>query len=169
MALSKCTVPTDVIGSLGTTPQDRGLTTQEFKDKFDEMPEGIKAYLNDTLTVEVDAHTADNMTAHTPETPIAPTLINSWLNLGAGHTEAGYWKDTVGIVHIRGVISEGATGNTAFILPVGYRPAKIIGFAATSGVHGDAYVWINPLGEVVIQIGSTIGVFLDNIAFRAEV
>jgi hypothetical protein len=55
MALTKCTVPTDIIGTIGTTVQERGLTTQQFKDKFDEMPEGIKTYLNDVLTVEQDA------------------------------------------------------------------------------------------------------------------
>lgn len=55
MALTKCNVPTDTIGSIGTNPEERGLTTQQFKDKFDEMPEGIKAYLNDTLTVELEA------------------------------------------------------------------------------------------------------------------
>lgn len=54
MALTKCAVTTDVIGSLGTTVEERGITTQQFKDKFDEMPEGIKTYLNDTLTVELD-------------------------------------------------------------------------------------------------------------------
>lgn len=55
MALTKCTVPGDVIGSLGTTVEERGITTQQFKDAFDQMPEGIKTYLNDTLTVELDA------------------------------------------------------------------------------------------------------------------
>jgi hypothetical protein len=54
MALTKCAVSTDVIGTLGTTVAERGLTTQQFKDKFDEMPEGIKTYLNDTLTEELD-------------------------------------------------------------------------------------------------------------------
>lgn len=54
MGLTKCTVATDVIGTIGTTVEARGLTTQQFKDKFDEMPEGIKNYLNNTLTVELD-------------------------------------------------------------------------------------------------------------------
>jgi hypothetical protein len=54
MTLTKCSVTTDVIGSIGTTVQERGMTTQEFKDAFDQMPEGIKTYLNDTLTVEID-------------------------------------------------------------------------------------------------------------------
>jgi hypothetical protein len=61
MALTKCDVQGNIIGSLGTTPQERGLTTQEFKDKFDEMPEGIKEYINNVLTAELDAHIADYM------------------------------------------------------------------------------------------------------------
>jgi len=48
-----------VVGKLGTTPEQRGLSTQEFKDKFDEMPENIQRYLKDTLLPELDAHQAD--------------------------------------------------------------------------------------------------------------
>ena len=59
MALTKCDVPGNVIGSLATRAEERGLTPQEFKDKFDEMPEGIKQYINEVLTEEIDAHIAD--------------------------------------------------------------------------------------------------------------
>ena len=61
MALTKCNVQGDVIGSLATRAEERGLTPQEFKDKFDEMPEGIKRYINDVLTEEIDDHMADFM------------------------------------------------------------------------------------------------------------
>lgn len=70
MALTKCAVPANVIGSLGTTPNERGLTPQAFKDKFDEMPEGIKMYLNDTLTVEVDARMAEFEAVQTSLKPL---------------------------------------------------------------------------------------------------
>ena len=66
MALTKCNVPGDVIGSLATRAEERGLTPQEFKDKFDEMPEGIKQYINEVLTEEIDAHIADYL-LHTAE------------------------------------------------------------------------------------------------------
>ena len=36
MAMTPYSGDTSVIGKLGTTPQERGLTTQQFKDKFDE-------------------------------------------------------------------------------------------------------------------------------------
>jgi hypothetical protein len=61
MALTKCTVAVDVIGSLGTDVAARGLTTQQFKDKFDQMPEGIETYLNDILTAETDIALAAKM------------------------------------------------------------------------------------------------------------
>lgn len=107
MALTKCTVPTDVIGSLGTTTQDRGLTTQQFKDKFDEMPEGIKSYLNDTLTVEVDAHVEDDVTdvngAHglkIESGTFTPTITGS--SGTSNHTygaQIGYYYKSGNLVH----------------------------------------------------------------------
>lgn len=48
-----------VIGKLGTTPEQRGLSTQEFKDKFDEMPEAIQQYIKETLLTELDTFLAD--------------------------------------------------------------------------------------------------------------
>jgi hypothetical protein len=51
-----------VIGKLGTTPEQRGLSTQEFKDKFDEMPEAIQQYIKETLLTELDAFKQEFMT-----------------------------------------------------------------------------------------------------------
>jgi len=55
MALPKLTALLNIIAGLGTTPQERGLTTDAFKAKFDEAAGVIKDYLNDTLTVGLDA------------------------------------------------------------------------------------------------------------------
>jgi hypothetical protein len=52
----------NVIGKLGTTPQERGLTTQQFKDKFDEGPIALGEFVNETLIPEVEAHLADYST-----------------------------------------------------------------------------------------------------------
>lgn len=62
MALPKCTVPDNVIGSLANRPYEMGMTAQELKDKFDEMPEGIKKYLNEELVPALDEHLAENVT-----------------------------------------------------------------------------------------------------------
>ena len=82
MALTKCNVPGDVIGSLATRAEERGLTPQEFKDKFDEMPEGIKQYINDVLTEEIDAHMADYASKF-PDNAGAHNSIFRGKNLGS--------------------------------------------------------------------------------------
>ena len=55
MALTKPSMAVNIITSLGTTSQERGLTESQFKAKFDETPAAIKTYLNDVLTAELDS------------------------------------------------------------------------------------------------------------------
>lgn len=50
-----------VISYIGTTPQERQMTTEEFKAKFDEMPSKLQDYLRDTLLPELDGHLDDYM------------------------------------------------------------------------------------------------------------
>jgi hypothetical protein len=54
----------------------------------------------------------------------APTLLNSWVNFGAGFAGAAYCRDHLGFVHIRGVIKSGTqtAGTVLFALPTGFRP-----------------------------------------------
>lgn len=55
MAIPKFTEDMDIIGKLGDYPgSDDGLSTDAFREKFDEAGKKIKAYLNDTLTPELD-------------------------------------------------------------------------------------------------------------------
>lgn len=62
MAMTPYSGDTSVIGKLGTTPQERGLTTQQFKDKFDEAFKSfIEDYFNTTHIGEINAHLADNV------------------------------------------------------------------------------------------------------------
>lgn len=56
MALTEYTAATNIIGSLGTDPEDRPtLDDQGLKDKFDENAVNIVTYLNDTHLPEVQA------------------------------------------------------------------------------------------------------------------
>ncbi|QAT43432.1 pyocin knob domain-containing protein [Aminipila luticellarii] len=54
---------------------------------------------------------------------IAPTLQNGWTNQGT--LPCGYYKDSFGVVRLRGRITGGTFANdtTIFTLPVGYRPS----------------------------------------------
>lgn len=51
-----------VITYIGTTPEQRQMSTDEFKAKFDEMPEAIQQYIKETLLTELDAFKQDFMT-----------------------------------------------------------------------------------------------------------
>lgn len=57
---------------------------------------------------------------------ITPTLLNGWTNVGGNDATLQYFKDSTGIVHIKGVVT-GGTATQIFTLPEGYRPNKIIG------------------------------------------
>ena len=62
MALTPCTITKGVIGDLGTTVTERGLTTQQFKDKFDAEPDAIIDFIN-ALIAELDIALAAKETA----------------------------------------------------------------------------------------------------------
>jgi hypothetical protein len=54
--LTPYTTPTNIIGSLGTDPEDRpDLDDQDLKNKFDQNAANIVSYINGTLKTEVDA------------------------------------------------------------------------------------------------------------------
>ena len=81
----------NVIGKLGTTPQERGLTTQQFKDKFDEGPIALGEFVNETLIPEVEAHMAENATlnqlGHVNHAVLTATLDTSWSGSSAPYTK----------------------------------------------------------------------------------
>lgn len=86
---------------------------------------------------------------------IAPTLVNSWVNVGGTAATAGYLKDPIGFVHLRGRIHGGTSGSTAFTLPAGYRPSATdyySGVIATGASPG--YVVIEADGTVLVGSGS---------------
>lgn len=55
MSFTHFSLPINIIGSLPDRPvTDGGLTSQQFKDRFDANADNIKSYLNDTLCDELD-------------------------------------------------------------------------------------------------------------------
>jgi|SRR5580765_7502345 len=75
---------------------------------------------------------------------IAPTaFLNSWNDVGAPNLNAGYRKEVEGWVTLCGKLSGGSTNTTAFVLPVGYRPA---GNWTQGGVLVDASGNVKPQG-----------------------
>ena len=99
----------------------------------------------------------------------AVTFQNGWYDLGGGFSPTGYFKDSMGIVHLRGVAMDySSTSNVIFTLPEGYRPAYrelhvVITASATLG-----RIDIISNGNVTLQAGASgTSVSLDGITFRA--
>lgn len=89
------------------------------------------------------------------------SFSNSWANTGSPYYDAGYYKDSYGIVRLRGRIETGTSGMVAFTLPSGYRPNATMEFEVSGGT-----VQIQADGDVIPTTGGAI--HLDGINFRAE-
>ena len=136
-------------------------------------------------TSDLDAHiSADWKLVHgiwqkvrTQESWIAPTFLNSWVNCGGTLDTVGYMKDSMGFVHLKGCMKNGAIGQEAFRLPSGYISGKhqsfavissadgtniIIGTVHIHGVDGD------PPGRVWALAGGNNQFYLDGVIFKAE-
>lgn len=87
------------------------------------------------------------------------TLLNSWVNYGSAFAAPTFYKSTDGIVHVSGLIKNGTAtpGTQLFVLPVGFRPAKI-GFHQVTSIGGGGYelgsVQSYDTGEVTIEDGA---------------
>jgi hypothetical protein len=64
MAMTPYSGDTAIIGALGTNPEERGLNTQEFKDKFDEALTAFVAWFNATHVPEIDSYGADKQSLY---------------------------------------------------------------------------------------------------------
>jgi hypothetical protein len=102
---------------------------------------------------------------------IAPTLNGVWANYGSGYAPAGYYKDALGVVHLRGLVASG-TSTLVFTLPAGYRPEYhqvFAGRVSISAVESTARVDVRSDGEVWLNVafGAADFLSLDHISFRA--
>lgn len=96
----------------------------------------------------------------------APTLTNSWISNGSGYNSVGFYKDSFGVVHLRGLIESGSMQASAFTLPVGYRPPAREFFGTVSNALFGS-VFVDPDGTVVPWSGSNTWFSLDGLTFRA--
>lgn len=81
-----------------------------------------------------------------------PTFQNSWTKYASGglYGNVGYRKMPDGTVVMRGLIASGTQNNTAFTLPVGYRPTdnQLFACAMNGGVNR---ITVQTDGQVVVQ------------------
>jgi hypothetical protein len=78
----------------------------------------------------------------------APTFYPGWHNVGANWQVAGYLKDPMGFVHIRGMVQRDpldagvSFGDTIFTFPPGYRPSDSVTFPSRCGASANTFCYI---------------------------
>ncbi|NET44639.1 hypothetical protein [Okeania sp. SIO2B3] len=98
-----------------------------------------------------------------------PSFQNSWVNaLPTLYNLAGYFKDSLGIVHLRGFVKNVSSNpsNLIFTLPTGYTPPRRELHIACSE-QNPGRIDIEANGKVSLQAGSRAWICLDGITFRA--
>jgi hypothetical protein len=87
----------------------------------------------------------------------AVSFTNSWADYGSPFETAAYSLDPYGNVHVRGSIKSGASGQSAFTLPVGMRPSAYFDVPSITGGATMGIVEVGSDGSVT-PIGATVGV-----------
>jgi len=110
----------------------------------------------------------DSGVSSMPQAWQTPTLLNSWVNVGPGYSEAGYYKDPFGRIWLRGLLRVGASGTVIFTLPSGYRPAAeaVFGIDCLTSAYtpGELDVRIN--GDVIPTFAGVLNNFsLNGLSF----
>jgi hypothetical protein len=96
-----------------------------------------------------------------------PTLLNTWVNYGPGFNTPQYYIDKESVVHLKGLVKNGAVGTVIFTLPVGYRPTEQYIFTVNSG-GAFGRVDVAAYGDVIVVTGNSSWVSLDGISFRVN-
>jgi hypothetical protein len=122
----------------------------------------------DQATSAARAASADTLSApeawHEVGSAGNPAFQNGWTNYSPSGNSAGYYKDRLGFVHLKGMIKNGTMSQTAFTLPVGYRPAKAMLLpTASAHVYGEVLIYAD--GRVDAETGQNLLMSLDGIVF----
>ena len=94
-------------------------------------------------------------------------FANGWQNYSNTYNLAGYFKDSMGIVHLRGLVKRGTIKKHIFTLPAGYRPQRRELHVACTWSNASGRVDILTNGQVLPVAGSNKWISLDGITFRA--
>jgi hypothetical protein len=95
-------------------------------------------------------------------------LKHGWTNASGAFAPAGYAKDSLGVVHLRGAVKSGATGQIIFVLPKGLRPSHILTVLVNTQFNNVGALTINRGGGAQVAGTSASGVTeLDGVSFVA--
>lgn len=157
----------------GYLPKSGGTVTGDLEVNGTQELNGISvARRTVSATAPGSPEDGDLWVDNSTPTWIAPTFTNSWGNYGGGFNTAGYVKDAMGFVHLRGLVSSGSVA-AMFTLPSGYRPASACIFVCpcnhTASPPGNARVDVSAGGAVSLvsyaASSNNAWVSLDGITF----
>jgi hypothetical protein len=145
------------------------------------VPRATHASSADNATHATSADTASTLVApeafHEVGATGEPAFHTPWSNFGSSLTTAGFYKDQLGIVHLKGAV-HGTTTGIIFTLPSSDAPARDV-FQAVGRDAGEALLEIcgtleldacGTGGEVRVDTsngGISDNVYLDGVTFRA--
>jgi hypothetical protein len=97
---------------------------------------------------------------------IEPSLLNGWVNYDNVRPQVAYAKDSLGWIHIKGLIKGGSIGQPAFIFPEKYRIQDVEkSFSVVSNSAFGVFKVDEPNGAATPYIGSNVWFSLDGISF----
>jgi hypothetical protein len=94
-----------------------------------------------------------------------PTFQNGWHNYSTEYNYAAYFKDSLGVIHLRGLVRNGI--GTIFTLPEGYRPPRRELFRVATYLDVMGRIDIFSDGQVYMVSGNSGWISLDGITFKA--
>jgi hypothetical protein len=89
---------------------------------------------------------------------------NSWVDFGGGYMAGAYMKDTLGFVHLRGLIKSGTMSTSAFTLPAGFRPSATVLMPSSSN-NLYAQLEVASSGTITPTVGVNNYISLNGITF----
>ena len=100
---------------------------------------------------------------------IPATIEDGWTNIrNPAYERVGYFKDSLGIVHLKGAVLGNGTTKIIFTLPPYYRPLLIEVYGAYNFQNDNTVgVSISPDGQVKVVKEDSIMLSLAGITFRA--
>lgn len=119
------------------------------------LSNGMVIFETDTKNVYIYNGLSWDLFNSVPGAWTAPTLLNSWVNVGAPQQVAQYRK--VGdMVQLRGSVKNGTatSGTTIYTLPTGFRPPTQHIFVTLDGANAAGRFDVDTSGNVLIQVGS---------------
>lgn len=99
---------------------------------------------------------------------VSMTLQSGWSDYDSNHSPATYMKDSLGFVHLRGLIKNGTVGSIITNMPVGYRSTKHMHWGSMSA-GSFAVLRLDINGNLTSSnYSSTSYLTLDGITYKAD-